>query len=133
MDTRNEKSVEPLVSIVDDDVAVLRSTLRLLSSSGLRVEAFASAEEFLRSGRAGETGCLLLDLSMPGMDGLELQRHLATMGRPLPIVFLSARASEEEECRALQAGAASFLRKPVGKEALLNAIHAVFAGPTNHQ
>ena len=133
MNAKPEKPEEPLVSIVDDDIAVLRSTLRLLSSSGLRAQAFASAEDFLRSGRAGETGCLLLDLSMPGMDGLELQRHLAERGQPVPIVFLSARASEEEERRALQAGAANFLRKPVSKDALLNAIRAVFARPTNHQ
>jgi len=133
MNAMPEKPEAPLVSIVDDDTAVLRSTLRLLSSSGLRAEAFASAEDFLRSGRAGDTGCLLLDLSMPGMDGLELQRRLAEAGRPVPIVFLSARASEEEERRALQAGAANFLRKPVSKDALLNAIRAVFARPTNHQ
>ena len=116
---------------MDDDVAVLRSTLRLLSSSGLRVEAFASAEEFLRSGRAGETGCLLLDLSMPGMDGLELQRRLREANCLPPIIFLSARASEEEERRALRGGAADFLRKPVSKERLLQAILAVLENKTN--
>src|SRR5437867_10792126 len=90
-----------VVSIVDDDVSVRRSTRRLLRSSGLRAEAFASAEEFLQSGYVGETACLLLDVRMSGMDGLELQRRLAETGRLIPIVFLSARASEEEERRAL--------------------------------
>ncbi len=133
MNAKNKKLAGPLVSIVDDDVSVRRSTLRLLSSSGLRAEAFALAEDFLNSGRAEETGCLLLDVRMPGMGGLELQRHLAETGRLIPIVFLSARASEEEQCRALQAGAAGFLRKPVSKEALLNAIRAVLQGPVNNE
>jgi FixJ family two-component response regulator len=78
-----------------------------------------------------ETACLVLDLSMPEMNGLELQRRLGETSRMIPIVFLSARASEEEERRALQAGAASFLRKPVSKEALLHAIRAAIEGPTN--
>jgi FixJ family two-component response regulator len=111
---------------------VRRSTRRLLLSSGLRAEAFASAEDFLNSGRVAETACLLLDMRMPGMDGLELQRRLAESGRLIPIVFLSARASEEEERRALRAGAAEFLRKPVSKAALLRAIRAVLENSNNY-
>jgi FixJ family two-component response regulator len=127
-----EKASEgPLVSIVDDDVSVRRSTQRLLSSSGLRAKAFASAEEFLRSGLVDKTACLLLDVSMPGMNGLALQRHLAETNRRIPIVFLSARASEDEERRALQAGAMKFLHKPANKEVLLQAIHAALDGTTN--
>jgi FixJ family two-component response regulator len=122
MDAKNKTPEGPLVSIVDDDVSVRRSTRRLLLSAGLQAEAFASAEEFLQSARAAETGCLLLDVSMPGMDGLELQHRLAETGWLIPIVFLSARASEDQERRALGAGAVQFLRKPVGKEALLSAI-----------
>ncbi len=122
MDAKNKTPEPPLVSIVDDDVSVRRSTRRLLLSAGLQAEAFASAEEFLLSGRAAETGCLLLDVSMPGMDGLELQRRLAETGWLIPIVFLSARASEDQERRALGVGAVGFLRKPVSKEALLHAI-----------
>ena len=132
MDAKNKTVGEPLVSIVDDDVSVRRSTRRLLLSSGLRAEAFASAEEFLVSGWAKETGCLLLDVRMPGMDGLELQRRLSETDRMIPIIFLSARASEEEERRALRAGAAYFLRKPVSKEALLNAIRAVLENSNNY-
>ena len=111
-----------VVSIVDDDISVRRSTRRLLRSSGFRAEAFASAEEFLDSKAAAETACLILDLRMPGMNGLELQRRLTQNGNPVPIIFLSAHASEEDERSALRAGAVRFLRKPISKEALLSAI-----------
>ncbi|SRR5258706_513315 len=113
---------DPVVSIVDDDVSVRRSTRRLLRSSGFRAEAFASAEEFLNSERAEETACLILDLRMPGMNGLELQRRLAQNRNGIPVIFLSAHASEADERAALQAGAVQFLRKPISKEALLGAI-----------
>jgi len=111
-----------IVSIVDDDASVRRSTRRLLRSSGFRAEAFASAEEFLDSKSAGATACLILDLRMPAMNGLELQRRLSQNGNPVPIIFLSAQASEEDERSALRSGAVQFLRKPVSKEALLGAI-----------
>ena len=111
-----------VVSIVDDDASVRRSTRRLLRSSGFRAEAFASAEEFLESKSAAKTACLILDLRMPGMNGLELQRRLNQNGNPVPIIFLSAHASEEDERSALSAGAVQFLRKPISKEALLGAI-----------
>ena len=113
-----------IVSIVDDDASVRRSTRRLLRSSGFRAEAFASAEEFLESKSAAKTACLILDLRMPAMNGLELQRRLNQNGNPVPIIFLSAHASEEDERSALSAGAVQFLRKPISKEALLNAIRA---------
>src|SRR6267154_1894292 len=113
---------DPVVSIVDDDVSVRRSTRRLLRSSGFRAEAFASAEEFLESKSAAKTACLILDLRMPGMNGLELQRRLNQNGDPVPVIFLSAHASEEDERSALSAGAVQFLRKPISKEALLSAI-----------
>src|SRR6266704_6333241 len=111
-----------VVSIVDDDISVRRSTRRLLRSSGFRAEAFASAEEFLDSKSAAETACLILDFRMPGMNGLELQRRLAQNGDRVPIVFLTAHASEEDERSGLRAGAVRFLRKPISKEALLSAI-----------
>src|SRR6266699_1501993 len=95
---KGKKMPEDLVvSIVDDDVSVRRSTRRLLRSSGFRAEAFASAEEFLDSKSAAETACLILDLRMPGMNGLELQRRLAQNGNSVPIIFLSAQASEKDE------------------------------------
>ena len=133
MDAKNKTAKEPLVSIVDDDVSVRRSTRRLLRCCGLRAEVFSSAEDFLQSGLAVETTCLLLDVRMPKMDGLELQRRLGETRQLIPIIFLSARASEEEERRALRAGAANFLRKPVSKEALLRALSAVLEIPVNYQ
>src|SRR6266853_4387439 len=119
-----------VVSIVDDDASVRRSTRRLLRSSGFRAEAFASAEEFLESKSAAKTACLILDLRMPGMSGLELQRRLTQNGDPVPIIFLSAHASEEDERSALRAGAVQFLRKPTSKEALLGAIRYAIEGPS---
>src|SRR5271165_240342 len=116
---KDKNRSEALVSVVDDDSLMRSSTRRLLRANGFRVEAFASAEEFLASGLAQETACLILDLRMPGINGLELQRRLAETSIPVPIVFLSAHASGEDEQRALQAGAVQFLHKPVGKEVLL--------------
>ena len=115
----------PLVSIVDDDVSVRRSTRRLLRSVGLRAEAFASGEEFLKSGQAEETACLILDLRMPNMNGLQLQQYLAEASNPVPIIFITAQSSPEEERKALEAGAVEFLQKPIGKDVLLLAIRKV--------
>src|SRR5713226_4619957 len=121
-----------VVSIVDDDVSVRRSTRRLLRSSGFRAEAFASAEEFLDSKSAAETSCLILDLRMPGINGLELQRRLAQNGDRVPIIFLTAPASEEDERSALRAGAVRFLHKPISKEALLSAVRDALKRSINH-
>ena len=114
---------ERLVAIVDDDASVRQSARRLIRSFGYLAEAFGSAEEFLGSGQAKNTACLILDVRMPRMDGLELQRRLT--GSAIPIVFITARASEEEERQALRAGAVAFLRKPVDKATLLRALGAV--------
>ena len=114
-----------IVAIVNDDASVRHSARRLIRSLGYRAEAFGSAEEFLDSGEAAKTACLILDVRMPRMDGLELQRRLADSEPPIPIVFITARASEEEERRAVRAGAVAFLRKPVDKDALLRALTAV--------
>jgi FixJ family two-component response regulator len=133
MEPKNKTRTEALVSVVDDDDLMRRSTRRLVRSFGLRCEVFASAEDFLGSGCAGETTCLLLDVKMPGMGGLGLQRRLIETGRLVPIVFVSAQAGEDEERRALQAGAAGFLRKPVSKAALLQAIRAVLESRDHHE
>lgn len=128
MNLSNETAPKsPLVSVVDDDPSVRNSARRLLRSSGLQAEAFASGDDFLQSEFVEKTDCLLLDVYMPGMNGLELQRRLAGMGRRIPIVFLSAKASEEEERQALQGGAVAFLHKPARQETLLQAIHAAIA------
>jgi len=114
---------ERFVAIVDDDASVRQSARRLIRALGYRAEAFGSAEEFLHCGEAKSTACLILDMRMPGMNGLELQRRLA--GSAIPIVFITGRASEEEERQALRAGAVAFLRKPVDKQALLGVLGAV--------
>ena len=131
MDAKNKSPHPPLVSIVDDDVSVRRSTQRLLRSAGFRAEAFASAEEFLSSGLAKETDCLILDLRMPAMNGLQLQRQLADASNPIPIIFLSAHASADDERRALQAGAIQFLPKPASKDTLLLAIRNALKSSPN--
>ena len=127
MKTGNRAAGSLLVSIVDDDASMRSSTRRLLGTFGFRAEAFASAQAFLDSGRLEDTACLVLDVRMPGMDGLELQRRLASRDRQLPIIFVSAHASAHEEARAMQAGALAFLRKPVSAEALLSALRAAEA------
>ena len=81
------------------------------------------------SGLVEETACLILDLRMPGMNGLELQSHLAEVSNPIPIVFFSAHSTEDDECQALRAGAFQFLQKPVSKEALLDAIRNAIKSP----
>jgi FixJ family two-component response regulator len=111
---------------VDDDASMARSTQYLVRSFGFRAEAFLSAQEFLESSLAEETKCLILilDLRMPGMDGLELQRKLISTHKRIPIIFISARVTEEERVEALTAGAVDFLRKPFNEDALLKAIQA---------
>jgi len=126
---KNKNLGEALISVVDDDRLMRSSTRRLLLADGFRVEAFASAEEFLASGLAKETACLILDLRMPGMNGLELQSRLAGDFNRVPIIFLSAHASADDERRALQAGAVEFLQKPVDKDVLLLAIRNALKTP----
>jgi FixJ family two-component response regulator len=128
---KRPRTDERLVAIVDDDASVRQSTCRLLRSLGFRAEAFGSAEEFLAADPAAKTACVILDVRMPGMDGLELQRRLAVSDPRLPIVFFTAHASDEEERRARRAGAVDFLRKPVAKETLLGVLREVFEKPTS--
>jgi len=116
----------PLVAIVDDDASVRPSARRLIRSLGYRAEAFGSGEEFLGSACAAQTACLVLDVRMSAMDGLEVQRRLAERHARIPIVFLTGRASDDEERRARSAGAVEFLRKPVGKTRLLQVLQKVF-------
>jgi FixJ family two-component response regulator len=87
----------PLISIVDDDVSVRRSTVRLVRSLGMRAETFASAEEFANSDQIRHTACLILDVRMPGMTGLELQERLLKAGKRIPIIFITAHADEAQK------------------------------------
>src|ERR1700682_4427536 len=101
-----------IVSIVDDDESLRRSLRNLLGSVGFRVETFASAEAFLQSVHQEQTGCLVLDLQMPGMNGFARLRHLAGTGSRIHAVILTAHGDEEARERSLQAGAIAFLSKP---------------------
>ena len=114
----------PLISVVDDDESVRESLSGLIRSVGFGVMVFASAEEFLNSNHLSDTDCLILDVRMPGMNGLELQRRLATNHLVIPIIFITAHGDEETRVRALNGGAVEYLLKPFSEEALLNAIDA---------
>ena len=113
------------ISIVDDDPAVRDALWRLMDSAGLAATPFASAEEFLASPSRDETTCLLLDVRMPGMDGLELQRRLIASNWKVPIIFIAAHSEAGVREHALQAGAVEFFDKPFNSAALLDAIDAV--------
>jgi FixJ family two-component response regulator len=116
-----------VIAIVDDDQAIREAIESLLKSAGYGVELFASAEEFLNLGSRQETACLILDVRMPGMSGLELQSQLAAANCSIPIIFISAHSDERARARALKAGAIDFLQKPFSEESLLNAIDASLA------
>jgi FixJ family two-component response regulator len=113
-----------VISIVDDDESVREALRSLIKSVGFSAEIFASAEDFLNSSHLKDTACLILDVQMPGMGGLELQRQLASGDYPIPIIFITAHKNEEAQARALQAGAIDFLRKPFSEQALLDAVDA---------
>ena len=114
----------PLISVVDDDDSVRESLRGLIRSVGFAVQVFASAEEFLNSDHLRNTDCLILDVRMPGMNGLELQRQLAATDRKIPVIFITAHGDDEVRSRALNGGAVDYLLKPFSEEALLNAIDA---------
>jgi FixJ family two-component response regulator len=116
-----------MISIVDDDESVRDALENLLKSIGYRAEVFASAEEFLRLGHHEDSRCLILDVRMPGLSGLELQRQLVSSGPSIPIVFITAHGDEAERAQAFRAGAVAFLRKPFAEEALLTAVQAALA------
>ena len=124
MSANAKVSEKALVCVVDDDSLMRDSTVRLIRSFGFRVEGFASADEFGNSGYLEETACLILDVRMPGMDGLELQHRLSEIGKRIPIVFITAHADEEQERRAIEAGAVAFLYKPFSLESLLQAVRS---------
>jgi FixJ family two-component response regulator len=115
------------VYVVDDDPAVLKSLSRLLRSAGLNVATFGSPQEFLARHDASLAGCLVLDVAMPGLNGLELQEALAARGSVIPIVFLTGRGDIPTSVQAMKRGALDFLTKPVNDKELLRAIRAAIA------
>jgi FixJ family two-component response regulator len=112
----------PTVFLVDDDPGVLNALSRVLREEGWAVETFESAEAFLGRRDLPEDGCLVLDVTMPGLDGLELQRRLAEAGKSLPIVFVTGHGDIPMSVRAIKAGASDFLTKPVRAQALVAAV-----------
>lgn len=114
----------PVVFVIDDDDSLRRALERLLRAEGYAVEAFASARAYLQRPVHHGRGCLVLDLAMPDVDGLELQARLASEAQALPIVFLSGHADIPASVRAMKAGAVDFLTKPADADALLAAVRA---------
>jgi FixJ family two-component response regulator len=112
----------PIVSVIDDDMSVRDATNRLVRSLGYAARSFASAEEFLRSAGANDTSCVIADVQMPGMSGIELQTALAARGRRVPIIFITAYPDEAIRARALAAGATCFLAKPFDGATLISCL-----------
>lgn len=118
---------EPTVYVIDDDVAVRRFLEDLIESVSLRVEAYASAQEFLDAFDPGAPGCVVLDIRMPGMSGLELQRELAERAISLPIIILTGHGDVQIAVQAMRAGAVDFIEKPFNNELLLDRVQMAVA------
>ena len=120
-----------VISIIDDNASLRIALKRLIESIGLSAADFASAEEFLVSCRSQDSACLILDLNLPGMSGLELQSQLHVSNPDVPLVFISARFDENARAQALRAGAISFLQKPFIEEDLFRAINSSLSNRRN--
>ena len=118
-----------MISVVDDDVWAREGLQDLIAAFGYEVRTFESAEEFVASGRIAETACLVTDLNMPGMSGLELQMYLRGEGHKTPIIIVTAYPTEEHRSRALKDGATAFLTKPLDERALVSWIAQATASP----
>jgi FixJ family two-component response regulator len=117
----------PVISIVDDDESVREATKGLIRSLGYKAVTFASAEEFLRSDGADDTACLIADVQMPGMSGIELQSRLLAQGRRLPIIFITSFPEAKARAQALAAGALGYLSKPFSDEKLITHLDQALA------
>ena len=113
---------EKLVAVIEDDESYRRAVQRLLKAAGFRAQSFASAEDFLSSGQQEETGCLIADIRMPGMSGLDLQSKLNSDHCPIPTIFITAHGDEKMRLQAMRSGAVKFLAKPFDGETLLEAV-----------
>ena len=118
-----------LVCIVDDDASLRRSLRNLLSSVGFLVQTFDSAEAFLDTRPGDSIGCVVLDVRMAGMSGLDLLKQLVASGSRIPVIMLTAHADEDTRRRSLEAGAVAFLEKPVRSAALLEAVRTALSSP----
>lgn len=117
------------IAIVDDDEAVRHGIGRLLKSLGFTAVDFPSAEAFLNSGQAGSASCIITDVRMPGMSGIELQDELAAQGFQVPMIFMTAFADDRTRDRAMNAGARGFLTKPFAETTLVDSINAALRAP----
>ena len=121
-------SERSLVSVVDDDESIRESLPDLLNEFGFAARAFSSAEAFLSSDYVDKTRCLILDVMMPGMTGLDLQQELMRRGQEIPVIFITAKKDEVLRARALKQGAVKFLNKPFSDTALLDALNVALDG-----
>ncbi|MGQ9648936.1 MAG: response regulator transcription factor [Phycisphaerae bacterium] len=118
---------DAIVFVVDDDAAVCDSLRFLIESVGLRVQTFSSADEFLAAYTPDQPGCLVLDIRMPGMSGLELQEQMANRGCTLPVIIITAHGDVPSAVRAMHAGAVDFMSKPFNDQNLLDRVHQALA------
>ena len=118
----------PMISIVDDDSSVREATMDLLGAMGFTAKVFPCAEDFLASELRQNTSCLISDMRMPGMSGLELHRSLVEAGTPIPTILITAFPNDIDKARALQAGVLGYLTKPFNEIELLGFIHSVLEG-----
>lgn len=123
----------PLIRIVDDDISFRRALHRLLITSGYRVTDYASVGDMLLAGIGPECGCLILDIHMPGPSGLDLQEMLAANAHPLPVIFITGQATAQDSIRAMKAGAADFLFKPIDSNTLLSVLRKTLQDDAYHR
>ena len=121
------ESQQRVVAVIDDDESYRDAIQRLLKSAGLPVQSFSSAEAFLNSGQQYATGCLIADIRMPGMSGLELQSKLNSDRCPIPTIFITAHGDEKIRMQAMRGGAVKFLTKPFESEALLESVRTALS------
>jgi FixJ family two-component response regulator len=124
----------PIISIVDDDISIRKSLDRLIRSAGLKVLVFASAEEFLNSAQPRKADCLILDIQLPGMNGIELLHHLKTQKYKVPIIFITAHGSDEQaRSEAASDWTVAYLIKPFSGEELLDAVNTALKWKPNNK
>ena len=119
---------DKMVAVIEDDESYRVAVQRLLKSAGFSVQSFVSAEDFLRSGRQHETGCLITDIRMPGMSGLDLQARLNADHCLIPTIFITAHGDEEMRLQAMRGGAVKFMLKPFDGATLLESVRVALAG-----
>ena len=128
---QSQEKIVPLVAVIDDDESMREALESLLKSVGFRTAIYASAKEFLNAVKKDVPDCLILDVLMPEMNGLELQKKLLEENIPVPIVFISAHGETGEKAQALAAGAIDFLHKPFSEDSLLGAVGAAIKSEAN--